>query len=301
MIIATLNGIGREISRPEGKQCYIAADGRRFLMRFCNGAFGSKWAGFWNVPVKILDYFSYKLVVEGREETLSGDNCDSFALEGSNRARHRYFPSLPIGAEETSSVINEGLVSSLTLENREKTPIKVGVELECGFNFRRAGEDYHVREYDTSVDDLGISVVNDVGHCHVSATEKLRLVGQRYRDHFPGAGLAWKLMNESNQRCLAAVLGMDVELKPLEKKTVRILFGVHHKKPEDAIVLQMGETLNKVPDGLYIADKKYQRFIENLTCQMGTFEATTDNGFGFFSGHPNQTIFSCRDSAAPGS
>lgn len=298
MITTTLNGIGREMSRPDGRQCYVAADGRRFLMRFCNGSFGSKWAGFWNVPIKILDYFSYKLVVEGREETLSVDNCDSFTLEGSNRALHRYFPSLPMGAEETSSVINEGLVSSLALENREKKPLKVAVELECGFNFRRAGEDYHVREYETSVDDLGISVINDVGHCHVSATEKLRLLGQHYKDHFPGAyaeGLGWKFMNESNQRCMAAVLGMDVELKPLEKKTVRTLFGVHHKKPEDAIVLQMGETLNKVPGGLYISDKKYQRFIENLTCQMGTFEATTDNGFGFFSGHPNRTSFSCGD------
>lgn len=295
-MIATLNGIGREMPRPDGKQCYIAADGRRFLMRFCNGEFGSKWAGFWNVPVKVLDFFSYRLVIDGTEEALSGGNCDSFTLEGTNRALHKYIPSVSIGAEEISSVINEGLVSALTIENKEKQPRKVTIELECGFNFRRASEDYHVREYETSADDLGISVMNDVGHCHISATEKLRLIKQFYKDHFPGAGLAgWKFFNESNQRCLVAVLGMDVELKPLEKKTVRVLFGVHHKKPENSLALQIDGTIRKVPYGFYIVDKKYQRFLENITCQMGTFEAITDNGFGYFSGHPNKVTFSCRD------
>jgi len=132
----------------DNEKCYVISSNKSFIFRFANSYFGSKWCGIWKMPIKLIDYFAYKIILDGTEKWLSAGNQIEMHLS-KNLAIHSYEIS-PISIQEKVYPRGSCIVSELSLKNNSNTDKEVDVILEFAVNIRKYEENYTLREYQDS-------------------------------------------------------------------------------------------------------------------------------------------------------
>jgi len=168
------------------EKCYLLRSKDTFLFRFCNGAFGSKWAGVWNLGKKFIEYFAFQ--VNG--EWLDFKNVVNFEY-GWDWAVHEYkLNSLPIKVKEIIRCLGNGIEIEL------QTGEEVDISLEIGVNIRKFDENEHKRKYWTKVGKNKLEIGSKLGSLEISCNKNFEFEKwDLYRKHFPGKYvqyLGWK-------------------------------------------------------------------------------------------------------------
>ncbi len=151
---------------------FLLSKNGTFLFLFCNGAFGSKWAGLWHNSTKFIEYLAFR--VNGK--WLSPENFKSIKYNGIT-AEITY----DIGEKiKQSIVVGPGNLSIKIQSNKE-----VEVDLELGMNIRKRDENIHNREY-TITTNKGLRIKNSLGSLKID-TESSQFTPMNLRErHFPG-------------------------------------------------------------------------------------------------------------------
>ena len=153
---------------------YLLSENGFFLFRFVDGAFGSKWCGFWDRDLKFLEYFAFR--VDG--EWLCPENFKRFIYTG---AEALHIHSLFVGEVTERVVVGDG-----TLIVNLKLPRRCEVLVEVGVNIRRREEGIHGRVYNIISRSESVEVMNELGKIEIGVRGGEFLPNPRREIHFPG-------------------------------------------------------------------------------------------------------------------
>jgi len=218
-----------------GKKNYFVTSSRAFLHRYADSGFKTKWTGFWVPPIKILDYYAYRIKFDNQEVWLSWDNCFRFVLSNTN-AIH----SFRVSDFDVNEVIfmprnNNAFVSVIKLKNISKTEKKVSIILETAVNMRMKEENVHLREYETTLNEVRNSIsvktatrpwflIFGVGRMEENTINFVKK--GVYKIHYPG----------SEQRCfLPGDYEISFNIGPNEEIEVPFIFSGSSKSLDDAL------------------------------------------------------------------
>ena len=212
---------------------YILTNRKAFFCRYADTGFRTKWCGFWQPPVKHLEYFAYRIRSES-DHWLSWDDCTEFSLNPWGAVHKFKLPGFDVS--ETVFVPDEGnvLVSVLKLRNIG-TKRKVSVALEAAINMRKKHEDWHARSYGSEFSEVrdwvltrtegrpwftGFGVGKMDRRIAVSYTPR-----NEYKEHNPG----------SLQRCfLPGNYEVSFDMEAGEQVEVPFVFSCSHRSLDEA-------------------------------------------------------------------
>ncbi len=186
---------------------YVKNGGKLILMRFDTGAFGSKWCGVWRPPLKLIEYWAFKV----DDEWLSPQNCMGF-----DGKRHLY--ELKGMRVEEEVLVGDGVKIRLRFKGKRKGKVKV--QMEVGINIRRWEENAHDRRYEVIGKRDGFLVKNELGSVRVGGGKFLR--GGLYRRHLPGAYHDWDWLEEEQSVFVPGILEKEVDLRKVKEVTFYI-------------------------------------------------------------------------------
>ncbi len=204
---------------------------KSFLYRYTDSGFRTKWCGLWVPPIKILDYYAYK--VNG--QWLDIKNQSRFVLE-KERGVHEYnLKDTGIKVSETVFVPldKKSMISVLEVKNSTEADKKVTVFLEAAVNIRTKNENWHTRGYKVQFNHVRRSVDIDaediIGHVRIGMgkTDDVSFDFTRndvYKDHYPG----------EKERCfIPGRIEVKINLKAAQSKKIPFIFSGSEISPED--------------------------------------------------------------------
>jgi len=172
----------------KGKKSIITSD-QAFILRYADSGFKSKWSGFWVPPLKVMDYFAYKI----NGEWLSPSNVSKFQLKPELGIWNYRLSNLEV--KEHLIVVNKGFISILDIKNCTDDKKAVSICLESALDFRPRSEDVVDVNYQTTFSAVrsAVKVIDkDSDLCAMFGRAKgsegqaeWRPEGQ-YKEHFPG-------------------------------------------------------------------------------------------------------------------
>ncbi len=212
---------------------YIVSGMRSFLNRFADAGFKTKWCGIWAPPLKLFDYFAFKI----NGDWLSSINTSKCVVKPWG-AKH-YFDLMDIEATEIVFAPDEFpvLVSVLSLKNKTASRKKIVLELEAAVNIRAKHENVHDRKYGVSFNDLrkAVCVESDTGKVMFGGARKTdngvdiaieNKVSNYYKVHYPG----------STQSCFVpSVYSMSFDLDASAEVKIPFVFCGSGKNDRDLL------------------------------------------------------------------
>ncbi|MEA3229427.1 MAG: amylo-alpha-1,6-glucosidase [archaeon] len=198
---------------------YMQKGFKSFLYRYIDSGFRTKWCGFWVPPIKIIDYYAYK--VNGA--WLDDKNMTEFVLE-KEKAVHKYIlkkEGLKISETVFAPFNYKTMISVLEIKNISKTEKNIEILLEAAINMRTKNENWHMREYNAKYDDvrkcIDIEADGIAGYARIGIGKYPGISfgfskdGSFYKDHYPG----------EKQRCfIPGDIYAKLKVKPGETKKV---------------------------------------------------------------------------------
>jgi glycogen debranching enzyme len=279
----------------DNEKCYVISSNKSFIFRFANSYFGSKWCGIWKMPIKLIDYFAYKIVLDGTEKWLSAGNQIGMHLS-KNLAIH-YYEISPISIQEKVYPRGSCIVSELSLKNNSNTDKEVDVILEFAVNIRKYEENYTIREYQDSMEGNSLFIENEIGMLIFSSLVPFKLVSKSYKEHFPGnyiVPLGWKFFYELPQRCFMIRILVNLKIKANEEKSIPFFYFGSEKKSKESLIAEVDKA--KLSEVNFERERLSNDDFFNLTLDaIDSFYHEAEIGSSYFAGYPYFTMFWGRD------
>ncbi|MEM3443362.1 MAG: amylo-alpha-1,6-glucosidase [Candidatus Nanoarchaeia archaeon] len=279
----------------DNEKCYVITSGKSFIFRFANSYFGSKWCGIWKMPIKLIDYFAYKIRLDEKEWWLSAGNQTDFNFS-KNLAIHSY-ESNQISIKEKVYPKGSCIVSEISLRNNTNIEKEVNVMLEFAANIRMYEEDYSLREYHYSIDGNSLFIENDIGMLLVSSPYEFKVILDGYKEHFPGNyinPLKWKFFYELPQRCFVIRILVNIKIGSNEEKGIPFFFFGSEKKSKEILMTEV-DRARIIPIEQKIENITDNEFFNSTLDAIHSFRHESDIGNGYFAGYPYFTMFWGRD------
>ncbi len=212
---------------------YFSKD-NSFLWRNLDNGFKTKWCGIWNGNIKFFEYFAYKI----NETWLTPDLCEKTNIYTTKTIHTYKEKEKNIKVKENIYPWKNNILSILSIENKENKERKIKIELECAVNIRDKGENWHLRTYKSSKNDLrkcvlaesyleakkyyaiyGCGTAKTILNSTESSPKKTKIhisLKEIYKDHYPN----------SKQRCfLSSSYVVELTLNPMEKVQIPFIFS----------------------------------------------------------------------------
>jgi hypothetical protein len=243
--------------------CHVITNGKNFLFRFNDSAFGSKWCGLWRGEEKIIEYWAFRF----GDDWLSPGKFSRFLLN--QKGRHA---RLSYGNELSEEVVLSQRGLSVSAASKLPAP----AEIEIGINLRSANENVTGNPGEViSFENGTLRVRGRSGRAaEISGLEDFALVASARKTHRPGnlaESLKWDYFHEEDEDCLVVNLR-----RAHPDKTA----GFHVELPEAAPEFPE-------PEKIYPTQKQLHPAI----LQMRSFLA----GDELWAGHPYFAKFWTRD------
>jgi len=295
-------------------RCYFSKDAS-FLWRNINSSFRTKWCGIWNGDIKYFEYFAYKI----NEVWITPNLCEKTSVLPS-QTRHTYKSQNNLSIKETIFPHKNSIISVLSFKNAGNVREKINIQLECAVNIREKGENWHMRTYNSSKNDLRKCVIASsvfnlkkyyaiygCGNVH-SVLKKTKTakknadikisLKENYKDHYPN----------SKQRCfLSSDYTVEVYVEPNEEIQIPFIFSCAQNQKDlygnyDELVsgwfqrkidrkISFGEKTNAITTPDKYMDNAFAMAQHSLLSMVHK----TDFGEGMFAGFPWFLSFWSRD------
>ncbi|MFB6217409.1 MAG: amylo-alpha-1,6-glucosidase [Candidatus Aenigmatarchaeota archaeon] len=241
-----------------------------FLHRSLDGAFDSKWCGYWVPPYKFLDYHAFK--VNGiwlNEDTL---RCTEY---GEKIVHHHETDTRGIKEIVLTPEKLPGMKIELVIENKSDAIKAVRSVFEAGIDIRRQDEDIGPDHYEFEEKNSRLSVARDDKKLMISSSHSFSRTGGEYiKTHHPG----------EEQRCFVpGQLGFNIELGPGETEVIEI-----DLTSSDTRFSSMEKHPGSLEHEFGHCFRQAKKSMENLCYDR--------NGPGIIAGHPWFQNYWARDS-----
>ncbi len=178
-------------SKELGAKEYNASGLHSFINRSADGGFKTKWCGVWVPPVKVFEYFAYRI----NGTWLSSENCSKCVVKPWG-VKH-YFSRDDLDVTEVVFAPDDypSVISVIYLKNKTAREKKVRIDLEAAVNMRYKQENVHERKYQAEFNELRKCVVveSSVGCCMFGAgiieknVDVASSLCRKYKNHNPGS------------------------------------------------------------------------------------------------------------------
>ena len=297
-------------------RCYFSKD-NSFLWRDLDNSFKTKWCGIWNKDIKFFEYFAY--CVNGT--WLTPNLCEKTKVQTSQTIHNYVETEKNLVIEEIVFPNKNSIISVLSLKNTGKEAKKIKINLECAVNIREKGENWHLRTYHPSKNDLRKCVVvesylntdkyNAIYGCGMAKTilknsktapkktnTKINLL-QNYKDHYPN----------SKQRCfLSSDYYVELNIEPGEKVHLPFIYScakeqndMYHEYDESALKWNEKKKAwalgleEKLKAKIATPDKYIDNAFVMAQHSLLSMIQKTDFGDGMYAGFPWFLSFWSRD------
>ncbi|MEA3343587.1 MAG: hypothetical protein U9Q92_05445, partial [archaeon] len=119
-------------SKELGAKEYNASGLHSFINRSADGGFKTKWCGVWVPPIKVFEYFAYRI----NGTWLSSENCSKCVVKPWG-VKH-YFSRDDLDVTEVVFAPDDypSVISVIYLKNKTAREKKVRIDLEAAVNIR---------------------------------------------------------------------------------------------------------------------------------------------------------------------
>ncbi len=213
---------------------YSLSNKKLLLYRGADTGFFNKWCGVWMHSLKVYEYFAFRL----NGEWLSPANIKRF-IHAPWFVAHKYElkDEINMDLEATELVFMPddlpAVVVLLKLENSSTEEKQISFEAEVAVNIRRKSEEFNLRKYESSFEDLRKCVLvkseDEIFVCFGSdfKEDSLEIRAEminHYREHYPAGEL---------QRCfLPSIYRIELVLAPGEIYYLPFVFSSGYSKKE---------------------------------------------------------------------
>jgi glycogen debranching enzyme len=295
-----------------GSRNYVLTSSKAFFHRYADSSFKTKWSGFWAPPIKLMDFYGYKIRYDGQEFSLSWDNCQEFSLSPTEAEHFFKFNDLEVKEIVFLPEDKKSFASVLRIKNTGALKKTFYVTLEPAINMRKNTDEWHRRRYEVQQNEVrnAVSVKANTrswfcifglakNHVHFNAKFTRNEV---YRDR----------KADSEQRYfLPGGYEVHVDIDPGAEVDVPFIFAGSSKSLNDA--LDSFDTLYDNWDQIHSEKmSKCQKYVDSFELKTPDEEINeafrwsslglksllheSDKGLGIFAGLPGFTDFSARDS-----
>lgn len=174
----------------ESKQ-YNTSGLHSFINRYADTGFKTKWCGIWTPPIKIIEYYAYKI----NGTWLTGKNSSGCTIKPWGTKHHHTTDEFDITETVYAPDDYPAIISILSLKNKTCSKKTVTLELETAINIRTKQENIHERKYTTGFNELrnSIMIESSIGRAiiGIGKTEKhMKITNEfteTYKNHNPGS------------------------------------------------------------------------------------------------------------------
>ena len=294
-------------------KCYFSKD-VSFLWRNLDNSFKTKWCGIWNGDIKFFEYFAFKI----NDFWYTPNLCEKTSLFLSQTI-HEYKAINNILVKETIIPYKNSIISILWIKNTDNILKKINICLECAVNIREKGENWHMRTYNTSKNDLRNCVIVSsalnskryraiYGCANAKIISKLKtakkntcvkiILKENYKDHYPN----------SKQRCfLSSDYDVEINIDAGEEIQIPFIFSCVKNQnylydEYDKIVYNWFDykterelSFKKKTNAIETPDKYINNAFSMAQYSLLSMVYKTDFGEGLFAGFPWFLSFWSRD------
>jgi hypothetical protein len=285
------------------KDIFLAGKKSHFN-QFVYSGFRTKWCGFWVPPYKYLDFYVYKL----NNNWLDYNTQIAFEYYPGYAIRHYKINNIDITETQFCPDSKKSFVSILELTNKTKTNQQINLCLITGINIRKKEENWHIRDYDISYDNLRNSILIQnketnthlkvgMGSIEKNIRDNLEISfknNNTYNDHYPS--------NEKQRKLDLGPYCITATLNPHQTIKIPFIFTGSHISLKD-LKLDHDEVASKWNTLLTEKKKCYKEYRENIiecpnqdiniskafecaSVNMRDLTHESDNGPGIYAGFP---------------